>query len=1094
MLLSTGLGARLAVPAPAGPAEAPMHFSHLGAAALSPGGVMAIIQDRQGFLWLGTEDGLDRYDGYELRHHVHERKVSGSLPNNWVSGLAEDAAGTLWIGTDGGGLVGLNSQTGNFDELPAIDGEAPVGALEKVRVVRFDRHGILWVGTRTEGLVMVDRARGQVRRFRHAAGDAATLGSDSVFAVIEDHTGALWIGTGAGLDRLDPATGQVERQTNLPALRPGDLRGEFPVNALLEDERGDLWVATNAGLLRRDAESGQFSLFRNRAGDAGSLPGDRVQAILEDDARRIWIGTSAGLALYDRAGGRFASYRHDPADTASLPDDNVISLYEDRGGLLWVGTKTGGVAKWNSRSWSFGHHAGGGTGTLAGNVAAFAEDSAGTLWIANLGSGLDAVDRIHGTTIHFQHRAGDPGSLPDDHVMALLFDRRGTLWVGTMTAGLSRFDPQTRRFTAYRPDPQDPDALGAAGVMSLLEDSSGRIWVGTYGGGLSMLNPAAGQFTRYTLHADDPATLSSDRATALAEDRSGRIWVGTDGGGLCLLDPLTGKASRFVHDPRNPRSLSANTVYAIRVDQRGHVWVGTRGGGLDEILGSALEPAALGFRNFSESDGLPNTTIYGIENGPGGHLWLSTNRGLSRFDPLSHAVRNFRGAHGLQGDEFNFGAHYRSAAGELFFGGPHGYNAFFPARLQFDDIPPPVALTGFLKFNEPAHTAVPHERLRSIDLGYRDDIVSFEFTALDFASPDDNTYRYRLEGFDKDWVAAGSKHRVTYTNLAGGRYTFQVRAANSDGTWNEAGLAIPLIVQPPPWATPWAYAAYALALAALMFAVWNQQHQKLRREARYAQRLEQDVRDRTAELAERNDELVRVNRQLQEASITDPLTGLGNRRYLRDALSSLTRTDEPPGGSSAGGLTLALLIVDLDHLKPVNDAHGHEAGDQILVQVAAILRRCCRASDFIARWGGDEFVIAHRDADLDAAEALAERIRAGVAKQIFRLADGKAVRTSCSIGFSRYPFVREAPGLLPWEQCLAVADAALYHAKKQRNGWIGWAGTAAAVAVPSIVKLLEREPEALERDGRLDVRRPQFRPEDTVDELYTRNKRRGDAT
>jgi diguanylate cyclase (GGDEF)-like protein len=1096
--------AALAVGAPAGPARAgsaaaPMHFAHLGGdSGLSPGGVMAILQDRQGFLWLGTEDGLDRYDGYELRHHVHDPTHRGSVPNNWVSALAEDAAGTLWIGTDGGGVVGLNSGSGSFNALPIIDARQSLGSQEKVRVLRFDRKGVLWIGTRDAGLFMVDRARNVVRHFRHSTDDTATLSSDSVFAVIEDASGAIWVGTGGGLDRLDPASGQVQRQTAWLAMLPGRSRSDVAVNALLEDRHGDLWIATDAGLIRRTAASGTFSGFRNRPGDDTSLPGNEVQCMLEDHAGRLWIGTTTGLALYDPDGG-FAVYRHNPIDTATLPDDNVISLFEDRGGLLWVGTKSGGVAKWNSRSWSFGHHDGAQTDSLGdSNVAAFAEDPAGVVWIANLGAGLDAVDRIHGTTRHYRHQAGDPSSLPDDRVTALLFDRQGTLWVGTMTAGLSRFDRQMHRLATYRNDPNDAGSLGAAGVMSMLEDSNGRIWVGTYGGGLSLLDVAKGRFTRYTMDTGNPATLSSDRATALAEDPSGRIWVGTDGGGLCLLEPLSGQVTRFAHDPRNPQSLSANTVYAIRADQRGRIWVGTRGGGLDEVLGSTLDPAAITFRNFSESEGLPNTTIYGIETSARGRLWLSTNRGLSRFDARSHEVRNFRSAHGLQGDEFNFGAHYRAADGELFFGGPHGYNAFYPERLQFDEVPPPIVLTAFLKFNEPAPTVVPHEHLRSIDLGHRDDIVTFEFAALDFASPEDNSYRYMLEGFDKGWVEAGAKHTVTYTNLAGGDYTFRVRAANSDGKWNDAGLVIPIKVQPPRWATPWAYVAYVAALALVLFAVWNSQHKKLRREARYAHRLEQDVRDRTAELAQRNEELESVNRQLQEASVTDPLTGLGNRRYLRDALAGLTKSAASPAAGQPAAVapavnpTIALLIVDLDHLKPVNDVHGHEAGDQILLQVAEILRRCCRASDFIARWGGDEFVIAYRDEDLGAAEVLAERIRSRVAKQIFRFADGKVARTSCSIGFSRYPFVHEAPDLLTWEQCLAVADAALYHAKKERNGWIGWAGTAAAIEIPSIVKLLERNPDALERDGRLEVHRPRFRPDDTVDDLRPRNRRRGD--
>jgi diguanylate cyclase (GGDEF)-like protein len=283
-----------------------------------------------------------------------------------------------------------------------------------------------------------------------------------------------------------------------------------------------------------------------------------------------------------------------------------------------------------------------------------------------------------------------------------------------------------------------------------------------------------------------------------------------------------------------------------------------------------------------------------------------------------------------------------------------------------------------------------------------------------------------------------------------------------------------------------------MALGLLIFAVWNIQQKKLRREAQYAQRLEQDVRDRTAEVALRNEELEVVVSQLREASATDPLTGLGNRRFLREAMPDLVLAAHTPSATDTTG-SLAFLVIDLDHLKPVNDRHGHEAGDQILIQIAEILRSCCRATDVIVRWGGDEFVVLYKNADAAAAEALAERIRSRVAKQIFRLSGGKVARTSCSIGFTCYPFVREAPELLTWEQTLAVADAALYRAKEQRNGWIGWTGTAAIVGLPSVLAAIERDPDALERDGQLDVRHPRMRSDDTVDQLLHAHLRQGDG-
>ena len=1073
-------------------AAQPMHFTHLGAdAGLAQGGVMAIVEDSQGFLWLGTEDGLVRYDGYALRHLIRQRGVPGSLPNNWIAALASGSDGRLWIGTDGGGVAWRDPMTGRFVPLRPAAGEAAVSPEEKVRALHVDHAGHLWIATRTAGLVEVDAVTAQVRRFQHDEADGATLSDDGVLAVAEGHGGALWVATHLGVDRLDPASGRAERLGLRIAAALG-ASGPVQANAVLEDQHGDLWVGTDAGLAKIEAAGERVRVYRSQRDVPGTLPSDHVQALLEDDSGRLWVGTGAGLALFDRRAERFDTYRHEAADPASLPDDYVISLYEDRAGLMWIGTKTKGVAKWNPRSWSFGHQLGGDPAGTA--VTAFAEDGKETLWLGTFGAGLSAIDRRTGAArSHYRHRPNDPRSLPDDRVMAALVDHQGTLWVGTMTAGLARLDAGSHAFHTYRPDAAVAQSLPASGVMCLLEDTRGNLWVGTYGGGLARFDRASDGFRRYALADAGEEGLRSDRATALAEDPSGLLWVGTDGGGLDLLDPDTGKVVRFVHQRDDTSTLSANTVYAVHVDPRGGVWIGTRGGGLDHIIGSARRPDDIRFRNYSETDGLANDTVYGIESDSAGRLWLSTIGGLSRFEPDSGAIRNFRQSHGLQGDEFNFGAHFRSVTGQLFFGGPNGYNGFFPERLLYDEIPPPVVLTAFLKFNQPAQATLVPEQLKSISLGYKDAVVTLEFAALDFAAPAANRYRYMLQGFDRGWVEAGAKRSVTYTNLAAGNYIFRVRAANSDGVWNEGGLSLPVTVAPAPWATWWARVAYALLAALIIYWLWSTQQRKLQREAAYARRLQVEVRDRTVELAERNRELEHLNHQLKEASLTDPLTGLGNRRYLQQMLTQFASAEElREAQHGAPPLSMVLMVIDLDYLKPINDMHGHQAGDRILTQVADILRDCCRAGDYAARWGGDEFVVAYLGADLSNAQVLAERVRSRVAKQIFRLGDGRVVRTSCSIGFARYPFVLEAPALLSWEQCLSLADAALFHAKKQRNAWLGWAGTAAAAAVEGLLQAVETDLERLEREGRLEVRRTQFQPEDTVDKLRVGARRRSD--
>jgi diguanylate cyclase (GGDEF)-like protein len=430
----------------------------------------------------------------------------------------------------------------------------------------------------------------------------------------------------------------------------------------------------------------------------------------------------------------------------------------------------------------------------------------------------------------------------------------------------------------------------------------------------------------------------------------------------------------------------------------------------------------------------------------------------------------------LHGFFLIWGAISRAPDGTLYFGGANGYNAFLPERLQFNEKPPPVVLTDVLKLN--ARVSQTPEMLRELDLGFRDAVVTFQFAALDFTGPAENRYAYRLEGFDTDWVNATGTRQATYTNLAGGNYVFRVRAANSDGRWNETPLTLRVRVAPPPWATWWARTLYCVGFLAILLFVWLGQHRRVLREAAYARRLKEEVDARTAELAERNRDMERANERLRETSVSDSLTGLGNRRCLHDAMTALL-------GETGAAVKerLVLMVIDLDYLKPINDQYGHEGGDALLVQFAEILRREFRSADLIVRWGGDEFVVLCRGADLTTASTLAERVRSSVAKQIFRVGEGTVARTSCSIGFAPVPFIPGHPQLLNWEHSLSIADIALYEAKRQRNTWVGWAGTEKAAELPSVPAALAANHAELEKEGFVIVQRRPWNPEDTVDRL-----------
>jgi diguanylate cyclase (GGDEF)-like protein len=899
-----------------------------------------------------------------------------------------------------------------------------------------------------------------------------------VFAFAEDPYGQIWIGTESGLDRLDPESGRIEQFG--VRLRAAGVPGEptVKVTALHADSRGILWIGLDSGLARLDIPAAAFKVLRHNDADPGALPAGRITALLEDSAQRLWVGTSAGLALLDRRTDQCVIFRHDPTNRDSLPDSNIVSLYEDRTGLLWIGTKAGGIARWNPRSWSFGHHRFGAEG--ADNVTSFAVDSRGKLWVGSFGAGVASIDAQSGAVKRYSRGSHSPMSPRDDTVMAIAVDDRDRVWLGTMSAGVERLDPARGEIKHFDHIPGDPASLPAAGVMSLMRDARGRIWVGTYGGGLARIDPVTDRVTHYPHGLSETEGLTGDRATALAEDRNGLIWIGTDGGGLSVLDPGSGRFLHYAHNAHDPGSLSADTVYALHVDDKGVVWVGTRGGGLDRVIGAPFAKQPVHFENLSESEGLPNSSVYGIESDATGRLWVSTNRGIAALRSEDRSVRNFLRSHGLQGDEFNFGAHLRAPDGTLYFGGVNGYNAFVPERLQFNTMPPPVVLTEILKLNRPV-SAAP-EALSRLELGFRDAVVTLRFAALDFAGPAENRYQYRLEGFDTDWVSAGGGRQATYTNLDGGKYVFRVRAANSDGRWNEAPLSLTLHVSPAPWASWWARVLYALVGLAVLFLLWLGQHRRLQREAAYAQRLKEEVQARTAELAERNVEMELANQRLREASVSDALTGLGNRRCLREAMVAMRHTKD--GAASDAPLApCVLMVVDLDYLKPINDQHGHEGGDAVLMQIAEILRRVFRSADLIVRWGGDEFVVLCHNADLATASALAERVRSSVAKQIFRVGEGVAARTSCSIGFAPVPFIPGQPLLMDWEQSLSIADAALYEAKRQRNSWVGWGGTSKAAELPAFAAALAEDPAALEKGGYLVVRRRPSDPADTVDSL-----------
>ncbi len=924
---------------------------------LSQSIVDAILQDQKGFMWFVTEDGLNRFDGYTFTVFKHDAKDPFSLAHNEIKSICAGRDGILWVGSFYRGLERFDPATGRFTHF-AHDPANPASlSNDIVWAVLEDRAGRLWVGT-GGGLNRLDSAAGAFRRYRHDPRDSASISHDDVRTLYEDKAGRIWVGTaGGGLNRLDPVTGRFTRFRHDPA-DPQSLSHD-DVRAIREDPDGTLWVGTfGGGLDCLDPATGKFRHFRNDPRDPRSLASDNVMALQLDEAGTLWAGTDGGgLNRFNPRNGAFTRYLNAPNRPDSLPGNRIYSLYLDRSGILWIGTYGNGLSRCDLHKKRFVHylHDPNDPNSLSHNIVwCFWEEPDGVLWVGTNDGGLNCLDRAGGRFTRYLHDPADPRSLSHNSVRMVRPDRDGTIWVATNGGGLDRLDPKTGVFRHYRHDPADPASLSHDELRMVFRDRRDTIWVGTYGGGLDRWDPATGGFVHYRSDPADPATISNDYVRTALEDDDGRLWFGTHGGGLNRFDRATGKFTRYRNDPRNPASLSNDFVFCIHPAPSGALWIATYGGGLNR-----MDPAAETFTALRKSDGLPDDVVYGILEDRHGNLWLSTNSGITRYNPAGGSIRSFTMADGLQSNEFNGGSFYQNRRGEMFFGGINGFNVFRPDLITDDRYRAPVVLTDFQLFNRAVPLGpLPDGRTlltRSIaytdriELGYRDRVVSFEFASLDFATPEKNRYAYKLEGLDRDWIDFGTHRRVMFTTLPAGRYTLRVKGTNSDGVWNETGAALALIVRPPWWSTNWAFAAYALALVGLVLLVTQFVKGREREKGRL---VAAELRARAAELQSRTAEAearalkVENDRKTQE---------LENARRLQ--LSMLpTRLPEHPRFAIAARMETATEVggdyydfhLDDDHVLTVaiGDATGHGTRAGIMVAIMkALFARLCAEPD-----------------------------------------------------------------------------------------------------------------------------------------------------
>jgi signal transduction histidine kinase/streptogramin lyase len=760
---------------------------------LSDNFVIPVLQDRQGFLWVGSKNGLNKYDGAEFSVYSHDPDNSHTISNNYIWSLLEDSAGILWVGTWGGGVNKFDPVTQRFIRYQHDKNNPNSLSNDIIWNIYEDKAGILWIGTDEGGLNRFDPVTETFTHYRHDPKNPNSISSDSVTRIYEDKTGIFWISTyGGGLNKFDPKTEKfVHYNLTNNALW-----------CLYWDSQDKLWLGTENGLYQFDPKTEKFVHYLNE---------DTVLSIYQDSSGRLWVGTYNGLNLFDPIKKTFTRFQESDADTNSLSDNTIWNINEDKTKTLWV-TTTQGLNKYDPGDYRFAlyQHNPKTLNSLSDKqVSTIYQDEKGILWLGTEGGGLNKFDRKSNKFVHYKYDKNNPNSLNTNSVMSLRHDK-GILWIGTGGGGLNKFNPVTEKFVHYNKS----KGLNNDSILSIDLDSQGNVWIGMDGGGVDKFDPVTETFKHYNQN------LISNWVTHIMVDSNDNVWVGTETG----LTKINSKNDTFFHYS----GLSNGFINTSYQDSTGTIWVGTNDG-LNK-----LNSTTNNFTVYRTKHGLASNNVTEILEDNQGNLWFSTNKGISKFNPQTEKFRNYDRYDGLQNNFFLNDAAYKSKTGELFLGGVNGFNAFYPDKLVDNSYIPPVVLTDFQVFNRSISMG------KQIRLAYDQSVFTIKFAALNYRASEKNKYVYMMEGFDKTWNYVDSKQRfATYTNLDAGKYTFKVKASNNDGLWNQTGTSIKVIITPPWWQTWWAYLVYSILIVGTLIALFLAQQKKLRKAREINERLQQ---------------------------------------------------------------------------------------------------------------------------------------------------------------------------------------------------------------------------------------------------------------
>jgi ligand-binding sensor domain-containing protein/serine phosphatase RsbU (regulator of sigma subunit) len=816
---------------------------------LAQNSVFGIVQDHQGFMWFGTQDGLCRYDGNHYLTFRPDLNDSNSINSNYIRGLLVGRDGNLWIVTRNG----LN----RYDPVKGIFSRPPVKEVPAVSFLGLaeDSSGNIWVCTNKDGVYCYNPETKKAAHYLHDDKNPNSICGNNIRGITCDKSGHLWFMSWSnGMSEFDP----VKKNWTTFSMTEGPGKLCYPTSrgALFADSKGRIWIGTwGRGLNMWDPST---KTMYCEDGNTPTLPlmnSGMIWSIRETSNGHIWFTTAErGVFDFDPATGKYRNFMHDPDDPWSINDNSVWCITEDRSGLLWTGAWQGGVNVFDPRLERFALfrvNPKDSNSIPSNTIWSFCEDDANGVWI---GTGMGPV---HYDPVTHQFRQPplntksnpDPNAPPaNSNIQAICRDGEGSIWMGTAGAGLHRYDPKTNSYKLYYPDQKNENSILSSLVNEVYCDPQGNVWIGCGIGYVQRYNAITDQFDNYPFDPADSVKFGNGplAITGLGKDR---IAIGTFDGDVYELNIPTKKYKLLYRAP------SGNNIACLYRDKIGNLWVGTSGSGLAYLAGEKIIL-------FTEKEGLPNNVINGIVPGDDGELWISTNRGICRFDPVRQDVRCYTTQDGLQGNEFNANAYFRTGDGRVWFGGVNGVTAFFPKDILPNKALAPAILTSFTVLNKSRALAENISFTKDITLKYSDYFFSFEFSGLEFTNPGRNQFRYMMEGFDEDWMDAGTRRFVTYTNLDPGEYTFRVRASNNDGVWGGKETEVHITITPPFWKTTW---FYILCGIVVVLSIWG--YIKWRESAllKEKQVLETKVTERTFELNQEKEKVTAAHKDIRDS-------------------------------------------------------------------------------------------------------------------------------------------------------------------------------------------------------------------------------------